>query len=222
MLSKAWYHLKPKLLLLIIMTTVFGCTSEGTTGGESAGVNGDMTSGMTGGVAVIVSDVYYIRTSTDAGPVYLSASRLYGAQRVGGENLDSIPIENAAIAWRFAGEETFTVRSQSSLIESTTNLVVRANDGQMQIAMVDDGEANSEYANWRLMPLDNGRCHLVNVDLGNELALSVVNPVILPNGSARYSVEMTGIDNALNQQWTIVRVGNPPGQFEQLCGEVQE
>lgn len=221
MLSKAWYHLNKKLFLLIIMTTVFGCTSDGTTSGDSGGMT-DVVTGMTGGVAVIVSDVYYLRASTDAGPVYLSASRLYGAQRVGGENLDSIPIENAAIAWRFAGEETVTVRSQSGLIESTTNLVVRANDGQMQIAMVDDGEAGSEFANWRLMPLDNGRCHLVNVDLGNELALSVVNPVILPNGSARYSVEMTGIDNASNQQWTIVRVGNPPGQFEQLCGEVQE
>jgi len=60
----------------------------------------------------------------------------------------------------------------------------------------------------------------VNVDLGNELALSVVNPVFLPSGSTRYSVEMVGIDDALNQQWTIVKVGNPPGQIGQLCLEV--
>ncbi len=207
--TRAWHHAKTKLTILVIMATAFGCTSEESTG-----------EGQTGSVSAIVTDVYYFRTTTDSGPVYLSASRLYGPQRVGGENLESVPIENAAIAWRIAGEETLTIRSQSGLIEPTFNLVVHANDGQMQIAMVDDGEASSEFANWNLIPLDNGRCQLVNVDLGNELALSVVNPVFLPNGSARYSVEMVGIDDTSNQQWTIVKVGNPPGQIEQFC--VQE
>ena len=196
-----WNHAKATLLILIIVTTVSSCSSDVSTGGVSA----------------IVSDVYYIRTSTDFGPVYLTASRLFGSQLVGGENLQSIPIENAAISWQIAGEETLTIRSQSELIEPASNLVVRANDGQMQIAILDDGEASSNFASWRLVPSDDGSCLLVNVDLGSELALSVVNPVVLPNGSARYSVEMVGIDNAANQQWVIVRVGNPPGQFELLC-----
>lgn len=203
--TRAWHHVKTKLTLLVIVTMAFGCTSE-----ES-----------TDHVPLIVSDAYYFRTTTDAGAVYLSASSLYGPQRVGGENLETVPIENAIIAWRIAGEETLTIRSQSGLIEPTFNLVVHANDGLMQIAMVDDGEADSNFANWRLIPLENGRCHLVNVDLGNELALSVVDPVFLPNGSARYSVEMVGIDDALNQQWTVVEVGNPPEQIEQFCVEVE-
>jgi len=181
---RVWHHAKAKLLILMIMTASFGCNSE-----ES-----------TGGVRVIVSNGYYVRTTTDSGPVYLAASRLYGSQRVGGANLETIPLENAAVAWRITGEETLIFRSQSSFIESASNLVVRANDGQMQIAMVDDGDAISEFANWRLVPLDNGRCHLVNVDLGSDLALNVANPVVLPDGSARYSVEMVGIDDALNQQ----------------------
>ncbi|MFK7854912.1 MAG: hypothetical protein AB8B79_12395 [Granulosicoccus sp.] len=67
--------------------------------------------------------------------------------------------------------------------------------------------------------VDNGRCHLVNVNLGTELALTVVNPVFLPNGSARYSIEMIGIDDTFNQQWTIVKDGNPAGQIEQFCVE---
>jgi len=88
--------------------------------------------------------------------------------------------------------------------------------------MVDDSEDSSEFANWRLLPLGNGRCQLVNVDLGNVLALGVVNPVVLPDGSSRYSVEMARIDDAVDQQWTIVRIRNPPGQFDQLCGEAYD
>jgi len=49
------------------------------------------------------------------------------------------------------------------------------NDGVMQILMVDDATASREYANWKLIPLDNDRCHLINDNLDSELVLCIVD-----------------------------------------------
>ncbi|ASJ70374.1 hypothetical protein IMCC3135_01275 [Granulosicoccus antarcticus IMCC3135] len=171
-------------------------------------------------MAVAFTDVYYIRTITEAGPVHLEASQRYGSNRIGGETIDPLPIANEAFAWRFTGGDILNIESQNRLIEPTTTLVVRANDGIMQVAMVDDGAADRELSNWRLVPLGNGRCHLINESLGSDLALTITDGFVIANDIERYSVEMLGIDDALNQQWTIVRVGNPPGDYAQFCGEV--
>jgi len=88
--------------------------------------------------------------------------------------------------------------------------------------MVDNGAADREYSTWRLKPLDNGRCLLINESLGSELALTLTltNGVVVADNIERYGVEILGIDDALNQQWAVVRVGNPPGNYERSCGEV--
>ena len=166
-------------------------------------------------------DVYYINIDTDSGTAFLIASRFDEPPDVHAEVIEPDFTSNDRYSWVFSGQETVTISSLARLIGPELNLVVPANDGLMQIALFNDDDANataqSEFSNWVLTPLGNGRCHISNSGLGNELVLSITGQRVLPNGMELQSVEMAGVSDELPQQWTITRIGDPPGNYEQMC-----
>ena len=164
-----------------------------------------------------LTDVYYISIETDAGTAYLDARRSDQLPNVQALVFEPNLTNNRSVAWLFDGETTLSVKSQSNLLGSAVNLVVPADDGLMQIKLVDDTLAQNQSAAWVLTPLGNDSCRISNAGLGNELVLSVTGPSVSTSASVRYPVEMASVDDEVPQQWTVRRVGNPPGNFEELC-----
>ncbi len=68
-----------------------------------------------------------------------------------------------------------------------------------------------------LTPLGNGRCRISNAGLGAELVLSVTGSTVRPVGTEWHTIEMASIDDSLPQEWTVTRVGEPPGNYDQVC-----
>jgi len=112
------------------------------------------------------------------------------------------------------------ITSLDRLVGPVTSLVVLADEGLLQIRRIRPDQADREFAAWKLIPLEDGRCRIANVGLGDELVLSVTDFRERTDGSRIYTIEMAAVDPALSQDWVITRVGDPPGDFDRRCGEL--